>query len=67
MNEESRPARRLPKNSVYREVSTHYGRRDRRHELDRMVVAAVWRREKAAGLAAGSRFEIPESAQRAKP
>lgn len=66
MNEESRPARRLPKNSVYREVSTHYGRRDRRHELNRMVVAAVWRREKAAA-GRGFKFEIPESAQRAKP
>jgi hypothetical protein len=62
MNEESRPARRLPsRNSVGPEVSTHYGRRDREHELDRMVVAAVWRWEQAkAGR--GYRFEAPRKA-----
>ena len=37
--------------------------RDREHELDRMVSAAVWRRERAkAGQ--GFTFEIPESARR---
>jgi hypothetical protein len=60
MNEESRLAGRLPtRNSVGREVSTHYGRRDREHELDRMVVAAVWRRDQAkAGH--GFKFEAPK-------
>jgi hypothetical protein len=65
VNEESRPARRPPKYSVSgREVSTHYGRRDREHELDRMVIAAEWRRRQAkAGL--GYVFQIPEKARAA--
>jgi hypothetical protein len=41
-------------------------RRDREHELDRMVATAVWRREQAkAGH--GFRFEIPESVRRLRP
>jgi hypothetical protein len=66
MNEESRPARRLPttRNSVGREVSTHYGRRDREHELDRMVAAATWRAERAK-RGAGYVFKIPSRAQAA--
>jgi hypothetical protein len=48
MNEESRPAKAAPqRNSVGRQVSTHYGRRQREHALDRMVAAATWRRERA--------------------
>jgi hypothetical protein len=41
-------------------------RRDREHELDRMVAAAVWRREQAASDR-GFRFEIPASARRRTP
>jgi hypothetical protein len=59
MNEESRPARRLTKNSVGREVTTHYGRCDREHEFDRMVIAAVWRREQAEA-ARGFKFSAPK-------
>jgi hypothetical protein len=64
MSEESRPARRLSKNSVGREVSRHYGRRDREHQLDRMVAAATWRAERAK-RGDGYRFEIPEKARAA--
>ena len=40
------------------------GRQDREHQLDRMVVAAVWRRSQAkAGL--GYVFKIPEKARAA--
>jgi hypothetical protein len=62
MNEESRPAKAAPqRNSVGRKVSTHYGRHDREHELDRMVIAAVWRREQAkAGH--GFKFRAPKKA-----
>jgi hypothetical protein len=62
MKERSGPASPLQRNSVNREVSTHYGRRNREHKLDRMVVAAVWRREQAqAGR--GYRFQLPPSLQ----
>jgi hypothetical protein len=65
MKERSGPASPLHhRNSVDAEVSTHYGRRDRDHELDRMVVAAEWRRRQAkAGL--GYVFQIPEKARAA--
>lgn len=65
MNERSGPASPLRRNNVSGpEVSRHYGgqkpRRDREHELDRMIAAATWRRERAkAGH--GYRFELPPS------
>jgi hypothetical protein len=63
MNEESRPAKAAPqRNSVGRKVSTHYGQRDREHQLDRMVAAATWRVERAK-TGKGYRFEIPEKAR----
>lgn len=65
MNEESRPARRLPtRNSVGREVSTHYGRRDLEHRHDREVASATYK-AKRAREGGGYRFEIPEKAQAA--
>jgi hypothetical protein len=63
MNEESRPARRLPNNSVGREVSTHYVRSGREHELDRMVAAATWRAERAKS-GQGYVFKIPAKSRR---
>jgi hypothetical protein len=39
-------------------------RRDREHELDRMVAAAVSEQAKAGH---GFRFEIPESVRRLRP
>jgi hypothetical protein len=66
MKEESRPGkRRLPKrNNVSAvDVSTPYGRRDREHELDRAIISAVHRCERArAGK--GYRFELPASLRR---
>jgi hypothetical protein len=64
MNERSGPASPLRTNSVSgRQVSRHYGRRDREHELDRMVAAATWRCERAkAGR--GYRFQLPPSLRR---
>jgi hypothetical protein len=65
MNERSGPASPLRKNNVScRKASRHYGgqipQRDREHELDRMIAAATWRRERAkAGR--GFRFELPPS------
>ena len=64
MNEESRPARRLPRNTVGREISSHYGRRDRDHELDRMVAAATWRAEQAK-CGRGYVFKMPSKARAA--
>jgi hypothetical protein len=61
MNEESRPAKAAPRrNSVDRQVSTHYGRRNREHELDRMVSTATYRRERAR-IGRGFHFELPPS------
>ena len=40
-------------------------RRYREHQLDRMVSAAVWRREQAAA-GRGFSFEIPQAARRPK-
>jgi len=67
MNARSGPPSPLRTNNVSgRQVSTHYGRRDREHELDRMIGAATFRRERAR-RGSGYRFEIPASAQRPKP
>jgi hypothetical protein len=60
MKRESRPGERLP--NYYsvnaRETSRRSGRRDREHALDRMVIAAVYRRERAqAGR--GYEFKLP--------
>jgi len=61
MKERSGPASPLHRTSVGPEVSKHYGRRDREHELDRLVSAATWRRERARkGL--GYEFQIPKKA-----
>jgi hypothetical protein len=69
MNEESRPARRLPNDHPAsessrsgRQIRSSARRREttesREHQLDRMVVAAVWRRQQArAGR--GYKFKAP--------
>jgi hypothetical protein len=61
MKRESRPGKRLPNyySVSAREVSRRSGRRDREHALDRMIVAAVHRRERAAA-GKGYEFRIPE-------
>jgi hypothetical protein len=70
MKKRSGPASPLHKNNVSApEGSRHYGehipRRDRAHELDRMIAAATWRRERAK-TGHGYRFELPPSLRRAK-
>jgi hypothetical protein len=59
MNEESRPARRLPNNLTGFEPSSESGS-NREHELDRMIAAAVYRRERAQANQ-GLRFDLPPS------
>jgi len=59
MNEESRPARRLSDN-VTGKPNSRCGGRGREHELDRMVIAAVWR-SKRAREGRGYRFQLPPS------
>jgi hypothetical protein len=58
MNERSGPASPLRRRNVSAtEVSSHYGC-DREHGLDRAIIAAVWRRERAAA-GRGYKFVAP--------
>jgi hypothetical protein len=66
MNERSGPASPLRTNSVSgRQVSRHYGRRDREHELDRIISAATYRAQRARE-GRGFKFELPPSLREAK-
>jgi hypothetical protein len=67
MNEESRPARRLPKRNITEADCNRQPRRetrtDREHRHDRELVAAFHRRQRAA-LGLGYKFQPPKGLRR---